>query len=118
MQPPTGYSSKADAWVNSAALLGRMNFSLALTAGKIKGTQVDIGRMLGGTSAPTEAAQSLATLENNLLAGEVSKQTHDTIVSRLDDPNVSQRKLDDQVRAPNTNAIAGLLLGSPEFQRR
>jgi uncharacterized protein (DUF1800 family) len=25
MQPPTGYSMKADAWVNSSALLGRMN---------------------------------------------------------------------------------------------
>jgi uncharacterized protein (DUF1800 family) len=118
MQPPTGYSSKADAWVNSAALLGRMNFSLALAHGKIKGTQVDIGRMLGGTTAPPEAAQTLATLENNLLAGDVSKQTHDTIAARLEDPNVSQRKLDDQARAPNTNAIAGLLLGSPEFQRR
>ena len=34
MQPPTGYSMKADAWVNSSALLGRMNFALALTTGK------------------------------------------------------------------------------------
>ncbi len=41
MQPPTGYSMKADAWVNSSALLGRMNFALALTAGKIKGVQMD-----------------------------------------------------------------------------
>src|SRR5580704_3413514 len=40
MQPPTGYSMKADAWVNSSALLGRMNFALALTAGKLKGVQV------------------------------------------------------------------------------
>ena len=40
-QPPTGYSMKADAWVNSSALLGRMNFALALTSGKVKGVQVD-----------------------------------------------------------------------------
>ena len=33
MQPPTGYSMKADAWVNSAALLNRMNFALGLGAG-------------------------------------------------------------------------------------
>src|SRR5262249_35690960 len=26
MQPPTGYSMKAESWVNSSALLGRMNF--------------------------------------------------------------------------------------------
>jgi len=36
MQPPTGYSMKEDAWVNSSALLGRMNFSLALMSGKIR----------------------------------------------------------------------------------
>ncbi len=30
MQPPTGYSTKADIWVNSAALLARMNFALGL----------------------------------------------------------------------------------------
>jgi uncharacterized protein (DUF1800 family) len=29
-QPPTGYSMTADAWVNSGALLSRMNFSLQL----------------------------------------------------------------------------------------
>ncbi len=118
MQPPTGYSNKADAWVNSAALLGRMNFAMALTAGKVKGTRVDTSRMLGTSAIPQEPTQSLATLENDLLAGEVSKQTHDTIAARLEDPKVSQRKLDDPARAPNIGGIAGLLLGSPEFQRR
>jgi len=29
MVPPTGYSMKAATWVNSSALLGRMNFALA-----------------------------------------------------------------------------------------
>jgi len=43
-QAPTGYSMKADAWVNSSALLGRMNFAMALTSGKIKGVQVDTNR--------------------------------------------------------------------------
>jgi hypothetical protein len=36
----------------------------------------------------------------------------------LQDPQISQRRLDDPVRAPNVNAIAGLLLGSPEFQKK
>src|SRR5262249_60640901 len=30
MQPPTGYSMKAEAWGNSSALLNRMNFALAV----------------------------------------------------------------------------------------
>jgi uncharacterized protein (DUF1800 family) len=118
MQPPTGYSMKADAWVNSAALLGRMNFALALTAGKLKGVQVDLGQMLGASASPADSQGTLTALENNLLAGNVSRQTHDTIAAQMNDSKISQRQLDDPARPPNTSAIAGLLLGSPEFQRR
>ena len=113
MQPPTGYSMKADAWINSSALLQRMNFALALTSGRMKGVQIDSD--LPGRGDPEQA---LAALENRLLAGDVSKQTHDVIAARLQDSKISRRKLDDPARPPNTNLIAGLLLGSPEFQRR
>ena len=116
MQPPTGYSMKADAWVNSSALLGRMNFGLALAAGRFKGVQVDTTTPASGPTPDPE--QTLATLENSLLEGEVSKQTHDTIAARLQDPKIAQRRLDDPVRPPNVAMIEGLLLGSPEFQRR
>ncbi len=118
VQPPTGYSMKADAWVNSSALLGRMNFALALTAGKLKGVQVDTGQMIGAGASPPEPQGALLALENNLLAGNVSRQTHDTIAAQMNDPKISQRQLDDPVRPPDTSVIAGLLLGSPEFQRR
>lgn len=117
MQPPTGYSMKADAWVNSSALLGRMNFALALAAGKLRGTQVDWDRVLGNTR-PTDPHESLTMLEGDLLAGDVSRQTHDTIAARLDDPTVSQRRLDDPMRPPDIAVLSGLILGSPEFQRR
>jgi uncharacterized protein (DUF1800 family) len=114
-QPPTGYSMKADAWVNSSALLGRMNFAMALTSGKLKGVQVD------NQPAPIRSEdpqQTLVELENNLLAGDVSKQTHDVISARLQDAKITRRKLDDPARPPSISMIAGLLLGSPEFQRR
>ncbi len=115
MQPPTGYSMKADAWVNSSALLGRMNFALGLAAGKVRGVSVDNAQLASGAS---DAQQALLALENSLLAGDVSKQTHETISKQLDDPQISQRRLDDASRPPNVAAITGLILGSPEFQRR
>jgi uncharacterized protein (DUF1800 family) len=118
MQPPTGYSMKAGAWVNSSALLGRMNFALALTAGKLKGVRATPLIVGGENGPPLDPAATLATLENDLLHGDVSSQTHDTIAARLQDPQISQRRLDDPARTPNVNAIAGLLLGSPEFQRK
>jgi hypothetical protein len=114
---------KADTWVNSSALLGRMNFALGLASGKVKGVKVDSAILDMGTAAGTtvgtmDPLQALAILENSLLAGEISKQTHDTISKQLDDPTISQRKLDDPKRPPNIAAITGLILGSPEFQRR
>jgi uncharacterized protein (DUF1800 family) len=39
-QPPTGYKDTADAWVNTGALVGRMNFGLALATNKIRGVVV------------------------------------------------------------------------------
>jgi uncharacterized protein (DUF1800 family) len=121
-QPPTGYSMKATSWVNSSALLERMNFALALTAGKLKGVQVNSAEMNPehppDENGRVDPSATLANLENNLLHGDVSKQTHDTITDRLPDPQISQRRLDDPARTPNVSAIAGLLLGSPEFQKK
>jgi hypothetical protein len=57
-------------------------------------------------------------LENSLLGGDVSKQTHDTIAAQFEDPKISQRKLDHPSHPPIVAGIAGLILGSPEFQRR
>jgi uncharacterized protein (DUF1800 family) len=120
-QPPTGYSMKATAWVNSSALLGRMNFSLALTTGKLKGVRVDSAAMTSENhekGSTEDSSATLADLENDLLHGDVSRQTHDTIEARLQDPQISRRRLDDPAREPNVSAIAGLLLGSPEFQKK
>ncbi len=118
MQPPTGYSMKADAWVNSSALLTRMNFALALGTGRLAGTTLDTQALLHGAPPPQDADSALAVLENGLLSGDVSAQTHAVMLKQLNDPQVTQRKLDDAGHAPNFGAIAGLIMGSPEFQRR
>jgi len=131
-QPPTGYSMKAETWVNSAALLDRMNFALALGTGRLPGVIVDVpknptlsaaagdkGRAPSSQAQDAESPEMVqALLENSLLNGEVSKQTHDTIEKQLNDPQVTGRKLDDSPRPVNIGALAGLILGSPEFQRR
>jgi|HubBroStandDraft_5_1064220.scaffolds.fasta_scaffold37513_1 uncharacterized protein (DUF1800 family) len=129
-QPPTGYSMKAETWVSSSALLNRMNFALALTGGKIKGVKVDAIQIGGNNpSPPPDAAATLAALEANLLVGGVSQQTHDSIVAQIAaaGKNGAQAKQDSKgvpsksgngARAPDVSTIAGLLLGSPEFQRR
>lgn len=116
-QPPTGYSMKAAAWISSSALLGRMNFAIRLTAGRIKGVQIPPPPALH-SDGMVDPERILASLENALLEGDVSKQTHGTIAAQLDDPSISRRRLDDEARPPDVSVMQGLLLGSPEFQRR
>ena len=116
MQPPTGYSMKAEAWVNSSALLNRMNFALQLASGKLPGTSLDPQGLIRGP-APADSQAALAALEQSILAGDVSPQTHAVMQKQLGDPQISQRRLDDTDKKPNYGAIAGLIMGSPEFQR-
>lgn len=117
MQPPTGYSMKAETWVNSSALVNRMNFALQLGSGRLPGSTIDPQAVLHG-STPENADAALSVIENSILAGDVSAQTHQVIQKQLDDPKISQRRLDDPAKSPNYGAIAGLIMGSPEFQRR
>jgi uncharacterized protein (DUF1800 family) len=117
MQPPTGYSMKAEAWVNSSALLNRMNFALQLGTGKLPGTSLDPQALIPGP-APADSQAALAALEKSILAGDVSAQTHAVMQKQLGDPQITQRRLDDADQKPNYGALAGLIMGSPEFQRR
>ena len=81
--------------VASAALLARMNFALALAANKIPGVKIDPKRF--GTSDPTEIAKGL-------MFRDVSPQT--------------RASLERETHAPTPAVMAGLVLGSPDFQRR
>lgn len=93
-QPPTGYADRAEAWVNSGALLNRMNFAVALSSGRMRGRQADAA--IGGT-----AEDARRTLLATALAGDVSAATSSTVAKAMTAPQ----------------AVA-LILGSPEFQKR
>jgi uncharacterized protein (DUF1800 family) len=94
-QPPTGYADRADAWVNTGALLSRMNFAVALTDGRMRGLRAPTSLV----NAPIETARD--TIADQVLAGDLSSSTRTTV---------------DKASRPS-QAVA-LLLGSPEFQRR
>jgi uncharacterized protein (DUF1800 family) len=56
-QPPTGYKDTADAWVNTGALVNRMNFSLTLASNRVPRITVAdpsaVGAVLGGDVSET-----------------------------------------------------------------
>src|SRR5664280_386097 len=117
-QPPTGYSTKADVWVNSAALLDRMNFGLALSTNRLPGTSFNLAQLTNkAATSDADPYQVQLDLEQTLLSGDVSKQTHQTIEAKIVSPEVVAQFANPN-RPMNVNVIAGLLLGSPEFQRK
>ncbi len=100
-QPPTGYSDKAEAWVNSGALLNRMNFAVSLTSQQAgRQRAADNAPVLRGRTggAPTITSEKLVA---SVLAGELSDSTAATVA-----------------KATTQSQALALVLGSPEFQRR
>jgi len=141
-QTPNGYAWTADAWLNSGELLDRMNFSLAL-ADNNAGTQMDWDKLMGIDGLATLAPDAKeAKLENVLLDGVVSEHTRAAALAELDQQQnapegrarmarpvnfVRPREFGQllQSAAPlappedqQAALLGGLLLGSPDFQRR
>jgi uncharacterized protein (DUF1800 family) len=117
-QPPTGYPDVAEAWVNAGALLGRMNYALALAENRLPGVRTDVGRFVQGVDRGQPAAV-LDRIVSVVLQGEISASTRQVLVSQLDSPEIVRATADDRgPRNTDVEKLAALVLGSPEFQRR
>ena len=114
---PNGYSDKGASWVSTAALLNRMNFAVDLTGNKIRGAQVDLNSLVGAdiTASPQLA---MDRVESVFLAGQVSDATRATLDKETADPQMLGAKLNEPAKQVNIGLITGLVLGSPEFQKR
>ena len=116
-QPPTGYSDKAETWVNTGALLNRLNFSLALAGSRMRGSRSDVASLLGA-DASVDPKAALDRAVQVFLGGQAAPATVSTLEKQLDNPQVLRAKLDDPRGEADLGVIAGLVLGAPEFQRR
>ncbi|HEX8250521.1 MAG TPA: DUF1800 domain-containing protein [Pyrinomonadaceae bacterium] len=140
-QAPTGYPDTAEDWVNTGALLERMNFAVALASNRIPQTRVDL-KKFEAKSKPEILDKAIA----EILEGEVSAATKTMLLKQLAQPLPKPKALeikeetDDSMIAggggqgrrgqggqarllqPSGNVdvfkVVGLILGSPEFQRQ
>jgi uncharacterized protein (DUF1800 family) len=144
-QPPTGYSMTADAWVNTGALLNRMNFAVQLLDGgrmppgppEGRGGQPLPGRpggagqpgRLGGPPRPDQARPGFGLRPNQLarapirvdvaaLAPDTSDATRDRLVASFLAGDASAATKDTLARAETPQHLIALALGAPEFQRK
>ncbi len=136
---PTGYYVTADHWMNTQALLARLNFADQLTHNRFANQKFDASRVLAlslmsnrdtnmasiesaakphvvevstaPSSVPTGPDVALRVLESSLIGGEISPTTN----------NFIHTQMADQANGNPTdtlNLLTALLLGSPEFQLR
>jgi uncharacterized protein (DUF1800 family) len=102
---PTGYPETQEDWVNSGALLARMNLAVALAAGRVAGVSIDLDRV-----APLSATESelLDRIDARILGGRMTKRTRSVIREQIAG-----------LEPADARALAiGLALGGPEFQRQ
>jgi len=100
---PTGYPNAGSEWINSSALLARMNFAIQLGQNKFQGLQLD----------PKKFSAKPDVTAKEVLFTNASGQTLAAIAKTL-----NQQKKKNSKQAPNPGLIAGLVIGSPDFQRR
>lgn len=103
---PAGYPESQEEWVNSGALLHRMNAAVALAAGRLPGVTVSLDGVLPETRQPDTL---IAAVNNRLLGGILTSTTKAVLRDQLGG-----------VRNPETarSLVVGLALGGPEFQRQ
>lgn len=98
--PPTGFAEHAAPWVSAGALVNRINFGLALSSNRIRGVTV---------SLPI----TLEEIGLQVLGQPLSEPTRAVVMRAL-----STEEVYGELRPIQPSKAAGLLLGSPEFQRQ
>ena len=137
--PPTGYKWEATDWVSTGALVDRMNFALNLAASRLPGITVSWTPGSVSANASTEAdvpsaETEEARLEPIVVPSGVSIATRSAALRQFaaqsaQDNASSVHPVAATARPFNRNRavtalerqdqlLAGLLIGSPEFQRR
>jgi len=102
---PDGYPEREAAWVNSGALLDRMNAAVALASGKLPGVTV----VLDSIVSAGDAEQLIGVVNEKILGGTMSENTK----------QVLRRELAGVGDPAQARALAvGLAIGGPEFQRQ
>jgi uncharacterized protein (DUF1800 family) len=123
-QAPNGYPEFGDAWMNTGAILNRINFGVAMGAGRVPGVRLatwpparELARL------PRE--QQVEGVIRELLGGDVSADTRQVLLSGTNPLLARQGAADSSAMdarplppARGLAQVVGLALGAPEFQRR
>jgi uncharacterized protein (DUF1800 family) len=110
---PDGYPDETQAWTGS--LLARWNFAYAFTTGKIKGTFVEVPKLVEAAGGTTGDSATATALVETILAQDASSDSGKRVAATIEGflsraPRNSKR--------PILEEAAALVMASPEFQWR
>lgn len=79
-QTPDGWPDRGDAWMNTGAILNRINFGLALAAGRLPGASLSTWPYANSLRNASRAAQVDAVV-SSILGGHISTETRSILMS-------------------------------------
>lgn len=148
-QAPTGFPDKGQYWINTGALLNRMNFGLAFASGRIPGVKFDLLKLNKGHE-PESTQAALVTYSKIIMPERPLDKTIQQLSPMLNDPQLMAKvdkasksstppvkdalsmvgdsagrkakmvvmpKVED-TKASMMAQVVGIIIGSPEYQRR
>lgn len=145
-QAPTGFPDKGQYWINTGSLLNRMNFGLAIAAQRIPGVNINLAR-LNDFHEPESAQAALLTYGKIMMPERDLTATFKRLQPMLNDPALTRKVASaaDKAAVPGDKTInigdemastadkgkedkkknnvmlaqvVGVIIGSPEFQRK
>jgi hypothetical protein len=131
---PDGYADRADQWLSSGAMIARFNFASALATNRLKGTKIDVARLLSGVDQAKKDTVA-AKLIQLAAFGDVSPGTRGALAKTLQPESAANQTQPTQSPpasvsvaykgngaspppVPYISELITLLIGSPEFQQR
>ncbi|GAA3966240.1 DUF1800 domain-containing protein [Mucilaginibacter dorajii] len=148
-QAPTGFPDKGQYWINTGALLNRMNFGLAFASGRVPGVKFDLLKLNKGHE-PESTQAALVTYSKIIMPERPLDKTIQQLSPMLNDPQLMAKvdkasksstspvkdallmvgdsagrkakmvvmpKVED-TKASMMAQVVGIIIGSPEYQRR
>lgn len=130
---PDGYADRSDQWLSSGAMIARFNFAGALATNRLKGTKIDVGRLVSGIDEANKDSVA-AKFIRITVSNDVSQSTRTVLEKALQSQAAAAPPLKRGTGLPvgydsaavktsgpapaYINELITLLLGSPEFQQR
>ncbi|OCX53479.1 hypothetical protein BEL04_04035 [Mucilaginibacter sp. PPCGB 2223] len=109
-QAPTGFPDRGQYWINTGALLNRMNFGLALATKRIPGITFDL-KALNNNREPESAQEGLVTYGKLIMPERNLDQTIARLTPMLNDPDLG-KKIDEA--AGKTKSVQDMNAGGDD----